>query len=286
MPLRALCYIATLAMLVAIARQSRMMADALFPFGRPYGIGEVLDAGFRLYQRSVIKCIPYAAAGVLAQQLPSAYLLARGRLLHGHPFADPLWLTLWIIGALTAVVMWSAMQLRQYAIATGQFTDAAGDLRVALARLPATIVAAIATGLAIALGCVLLIVPGVYFATSLALTGTAVVVEKLGPGASLSRSTQLVAGNWWRTTTIFTVALLVVIVFYVLGGLVGVLIAVPLAGSADIVVVVAVTSVVTALIGAFVAPLIVALVLATYADLTIRRQGRDLAQRISAVGSS
>jgi hypothetical protein len=262
------------------------MADALFPYRRPYGIGEVLDAGFRLYQRSLRHCIAFAAAGVLAEQLPSAYLLARGRLLQSHPFADPVWVSLWLVGTLASIAMWSAVQLRQYAIATGQASDATAELRVALARLPATVLAGIATGLAICVGLVLLIVPGVYFATALMMTGPAVLIEKLGPGQALSRSVQLVRGNWWRTTTILTVALLIVIVFYVLGGLVGFMLAVPLAGGTDIVVVAAMTSVVGLLIGALVVPLVVALLLATYVDLRVRRQGSDLEQRISAVGAA
>lgn len=261
------------------------MSGALFPFGRPLGVGEVLDGGFRLFQRSLVKCLPFAAAAALVGQLPSAYRLAVGRPLTMLSGLNATWIALSLFSALTSLVMWGAVLLREYAIASGRPTDAVAELGAALRCSLSMLVVGILSGLAIVVGLVCLLVPGVYLATALALAAPAVVLERIGPFAALGRSMQLVSGNWWRTTAIFSVALVIIIVLYVLGAVIGTAIAVPLLRSADVVTVVAVTSVVLLLIGALGQPLIIALLLATYEDLNVRRQGSDLEQRVRAVGA-
>jgi hypothetical protein len=52
---------------------------------------------------------------------------------------------------------------------------------------------------AVAVGLVLLIVPGIYLATSLYFAAQAAVVDGLGPVAAARRSHELVRGRWWQT---------------------------------------------------------------------------------------
>ena len=62
-------------------------------------------------------------------------------------------------------------------------------------RLPALIVAGILAGLGIALGLVLLIVPGLFLLTIWSLIVPSIVVEGKSAGESFGRSRELVAGT-------------------------------------------------------------------------------------------
>ena len=64
-------------------------------------------------------------------------------------------------------------------------------------RLPALITAGILAGIGIAIGFVLLIVPGLYLLTRWALIVPVVVLERRRAGEAFSRSWELVKGNGW-----------------------------------------------------------------------------------------
>jgi hypothetical protein len=60
------------------------------------------------------------------------------------------------------------------------------------------VVAMILYILAVVIGLILIIVPGIYLLVRFAFVPTAMIIEKSPLGAAFSRSSQLVAGNWWR----------------------------------------------------------------------------------------
>jgi hypothetical protein len=80
-------------------------------------------------------------------------------------------------------------------------------------RLPALIAAGIVAGLAIALGLVLLIVPGLYLLTRWSLIPAVIVIEQKRAGESFDRSWQLTRGYGW---TVFG-SLFVAFLLYVIG---------------------------------------------------------------------
>ena len=43
----------------------------LFPYDRPASAGEVLDAAFLLFRRTVLGCLPWSLLAVLLGNLPS-----------------------------------------------------------------------------------------------------------------------------------------------------------------------------------------------------------------------
>jgi hypothetical protein len=94
-------------------------------------------------------------------------------------------------------------------------------------------------------------------------------------------SWQLTAGNFWRLSVIYAVGVVLIIVLYVLSGVVGAVIALLLAHG-DVAVITATSAVLVTLLGAIVTPFYSALVLAVFGDLSVRGEGADLAQRISA----
>lgn len=259
------------------------MVEGQFPPSRPLGIGEVLDGGLRLFRASVLKCLPFAALAAVAGQLPAAYDLARGRQLQETVVRDPLWWALYAVVMLVSILMWVVILRRQHLIASGAALAARAELFAAVARLPAVIGVYLLSALAVALGLILLLVPGIYLMTALSMSLPLAVIERFGPRGALARSRELVRGNWWRLTTIFTVIVAIVLVIYALAGLGG-LVLTPLLGTADLTVVAAVAGAILLVLTAFTLPLYTALLLVAYHDLKVRREGVDLARRVTAMG--
>jgi hypothetical protein len=79
-------------------------------------------------------------------------------------------------------------------------------------RLPALIVAGILAGLGIALGLVLLIVPGLFLLTIWSLIVPAIVIEGKSAGESFGRSRELVKGNGWSVFGVIVITIGAVIV--------------------------------------------------------------------------
>jgi hypothetical protein len=78
--------------------------------------------------------------------------------------------------------------------------------------------ASILAGLAIALGLILLIVPGLYLLTIWAVIVPVIVLERTGVGGSFGRSQQLVRGHGWHVFgTLVTVFLLLIVADIVIG---------------------------------------------------------------------
>ena len=63
----------------------------LFPYDRPASAGEVLDAAFLLFRRTVLGCLPWSLLAVLLGNLPSVYLLATGQSLSLLERKDMVW---------------------------------------------------------------------------------------------------------------------------------------------------------------------------------------------------
>ncbi len=127
------------------------------------------------------------------------------------------------IGLSVFWIMLTVATFASYLIAAGAYTDFAFDRRRA-ARLAiqkivpivaATSVFCVVVG--IGTGTFLLIVPGVIMmvsivAVSLGMYGPALIIEELGPMASLGRSWRLVSGERWR---LFLAGLVVVVIMII-----------------------------------------------------------------------
>jgi hypothetical protein len=127
----------------------------------------------------------------------------------------------------------------------------------------------------------LLAIPATYIGVRLSCGWVALLLTGKGPLASLSYSWELTSGNFWRLTAIYTVAIILLFVLYVLSGIAAAAVALPFARG-DVAVVTAVSTVVVVILGAVGTPFYTALALAVFGDLTVRKEGTDIAQRISA----
>ena len=279
------------------------MSDVPYPPQRQLSVGEVLDLSFRIYRATLVKCLWFATCSVLAGQLPSIYMLVKGRTLpHGAggmgtvlaQMQDPTLDALYIVGLVLTLVFYAAVLLRQRAI----ISDGAvgGELAAALRRTPALIVLIVL----VVLGCLACFVPAFvtsgtlrvllslaavialcYGVVAISCAQTILLVDGAGPASSLSRSWRLTSGSFWRLTLIYTVAILIFLALYlVIAAVAGFLAGVVARG--DVAMFTAFAEVIGVILGALATPFYGALALAVLADLKVRKEGADLAQRISA----
>jgi len=232
-----------------------------------------------------------------------------------HSAHGAVWVVLALLVTVASMMFANAVFLRQYALSTGRAASMPEELSRSLRRVPGVLL----MGILIALALLATMIPVVLV---LAATGAfaaithpaglsgsqiwsmlAVVVvvataaswvvikwvcampvyllTDRGPIDSMSHSWRLTAGNFWRLSIIYAVGVILLIVFYLLASIVGGMVALWL-GRGDVVLWVAVSTAVVALLAALFTPFYHALVLAVFGDLSVRREGADLALRISA----
>jgi hypothetical protein len=186
--------------------------------------------------------------------------------------------------------MWtmSALYLKQRAVGVDEPLDIGDALKIALKRLGPLVGASILFVLAVVVGLILLLVPGLILMVSLMMYMALLLFEDKGAVDSLTGSHKLVWGNWWRSSTILTVALILVIVIFVALGVVAVVVA-PFAGMAmeDIVMVGLVSELIfNAAFNLLLMPFFTAVMIALYWDLKLRKEGGDLAARVNALNAA
>jgi hypothetical protein len=107
------------------------------------------------------------------------------------------------------------------------------------------------------------------------------VLTERGPVASMSHGWELTGGNFWRLSIIYSVAIVLIVVLYVLSGVISAVVAL-LFARGDVAALTATAAVIVVLLGAVATPFYSALALAVLGDLSVRKEGTDLAQRIQA----
>jgi hypothetical protein len=296
------------------------MANILYPPSRPQSVGEILDSTFRIFGATLVKCLPFAIAGVILGQLANLYNVAK----NGKPGLDPaaqlalfgdriFWLC-YVVGFLLAVLFANAVMLRQYALLSGGQLAGGGVLQRATARMPGVVLIMIVMLLAMLTTMIpVIFVVAVPFGVAGAFRGvggpqTAIwgalvfflvavvavswivirwicstivyLLTDRGPLESMSYSWRLTSGSFWRLFVIYSVAVVILIVFYFIFTLLGTAVAGVLAHG-DVVVMTGVMSMVVVVLGAIFAPFYSALMLAVYGDLMVRKEGADLASRLA-----
>ena len=266
----------------------------------PRSIGGVLDDSFRLYKASLGSCLlPVLLVSVLTgtlsylvivsmpptAQISPTELLTRYRTL----FATfGIWyLLVFVLGML----MYGMLIVIIVAVSRGETPTFGASLGKALRRTPALFVAMIAFVIAISIGTLLLLIPGVYVWNRLTLYAVPLVTEGQGPFESLGTSWRMVGGHWWRTATVlFVMVAILIVLSIVLGALAGILAALgagagglsanpaAIAGRASLI-----SLLVNALVQMFTTSLIVSAFVALYQDLVLRKGGGDLEARLGAL---
>ena len=230
---------------------------------------------------------------------------------------SPAWWGLALLVIVGSTMFANAVFLRQYTLASGHAASMRTELSTGLRRAPGALLIGIIIALAFAvtlipvvvllasigaalgvvrpgagigistpiwlgIGIVLaMLIAGSWVAIRWACSVPIYLLTERGPIASMSHSWELTAGSFWRLSVIYSVGAALLLVFYVLASIAGGIVAMWL-GRGDVVLVVAVSSTVLALLAALFTPFYHALILAVFGELSARREGADLAQRISA----
>ena len=274
------------------------MVANLYPPPRPLSVGETIDLAFRIFRATLVTCLLLAGLAVIAGQLPNIYLL-----LTGHPLVsileqrDPRYWLLDVAGNLLLMMLISAIVLRQYAVVAAAGAAVGTELGTIARRLPALVllwilyVAAIAiwflpayllraSPVSAVLLALLMSLPATYVAIAVSCCWQVFLLSGRGAVRSIAYSWRLTRGHWWRLSAIYTVGAMLLVVLYVLAGVLALAIALPL--SRDLATTTAASTVIVVILSAIGTPFYTALALAVYGDLTARREGADLAQRIAA----
>lgn len=249
------------------------------PMLRPMGLGELLDASFRLYRHLFV---PMVFVSIVTQALPLALnvFVEAGGGLFAHPVA-------YLFAVLTAVVM------GQIGIAASTFLvaeayrgrsltprDAFVKARPFVGRL---ISAAMASGLVIFIGLIFLLVPGIILMCGLAIAAPALVLENQPTGtAGMRRSWQLTEGYRGK---IF-VAYLVAFLFISLPGIALGAFTVVASDGGSIAIGAAVFLAVQLLLQILAYPFLYVLTTLMYYDFRVRKEAYDLEELAASLSSS
>jgi Membrane domain of glycerophosphoryl diester phosphodiesterase len=268
-------------------------APSYTPQLRPLSVGEMLDAGFRLFRArftTLILCVlvpvvplTIIATAVQASVDPNAFDLDSTETVDsGTALAGTLVASLiqFAAAALAIAACFKAIS----AAYLGEHAGVAESLRYAVARLLPLIVAYILVVIIVVLGLVALIIPGIWLAVKLSMVFPAVVFERTGPFAAIGRSWALTKGNWWRVFgTLLVVFLITFVLQIVLAGVVGGLLA---AGdSVSELTAAIVLTLVNLLTLALTYPLWASVTSVVYYDLRVRNEAFDLQLLAQGVGA-
>ena len=262
------------------------MSTTLYPPTRPRTLAELLDASLRIFRVSLLKCLPYATLAILAGQLATFYDIARGHLPDALDVNDPVWVTLYIAGAVLAVILWMATLVRQSTVAAGRPVSRT-DLLDVLKNAPAIAAISLLSGAAVAalilppltlaepyrtVGLAVMLVPAVYLFVALSFSLPARVLAHKGVLQSLAYSMELIRGNWWRATAMYVVGLSIITVFYLLAAVMAAMV-LPESGHA-MAIERAVTTTAVLAVGAIGLTFYTAITLTVFGDLEARRAAR------------
>jgi hypothetical protein len=281
----------------------------------PRSIGGILDDGIRLYRDRFAQSWPLALGAQLILTVPTVIIQYEfhGALAAGaNPQAmwsivkTPIvWLP-YLIGVVVFFGFYNALIVQLEGIAAPEVMSRSRALAVGFRLLPRTILlfivmllALLAAGLFIGflagflralhvpavaggLVAVLAAVFAIYAWGRAFLANIALVVEDAGVFQSFGISWTLIKNHWWRTATIYTIALILMTAFYVVvavinAALAGVSLRNPFGTGALLSQLVAIVG------GAVLMSFVPAILLATYHDLKLRKEGADLAGRVNAL---
>jgi len=259
----------------------------------PLSIGGVIDSAIRLYRDSlrrtwVLALLYSLIMGIFGVFLALATASVSGSKDPRQVFAvmvSPIPMAGFVVAMLSSFVFYGALMKTVSAWAKGNESLSVGSaLAAGLRRLPGAVLGGLLYGLAVGIGLILLVVPGVYFFGKLQLWLPAMFVDDAGAVEGLGISWRLTRGRWWRGTVILTVALVIVYVFALaLGLLSGLITALTHLTLTDSTIVSQLLGVVSNVI---VLPMFVAILVVMYHDFKLRSEGGDLAARMGALGKA
>ena len=253
---------------------------------QPVSIGKILDTSFRLYTASFKKVIGY---GLIIGSVYLILTVAMNLLLLSEG-EDPGQINatvmqsmlsvmgLTILAGIVATIFYVAIIYRIDNLVCNRDDSFSEGLMKGIKKFPATFLGMFLYVIALGIGTVFLVVPGVIFSLSLLFYLYYIVVEDHSTISALKASHKIVWGDWWRTLMVFMVPGFLLLIVYMLIGMLAVYMGeFDTANTAPL----SVVDVFTNLTSAFIAPYFYALGYVQYRDLKLRKTGDDLEARIA-----
>jgi MFS family permease len=234
----------------------------------PLSAGALFDQSFHLYRRNFLLFVGITAPIVIPQTLILVVLFAVST---------------------NASNAGSALNLAflpaAYAVASRWFGRSVGVGQVygwiGMGTFGLLIVGAVLLGLMVAVGLVLLIVPGFYLWMRFLFVPQAIVLERATLAQAFSRSAQLVRGSWWRVFGIFLLCNSPAIPGVVVVGILQLLVKAAFGAHAGDVWLLFATGL---LIPLFIWPIPMSALTMLYYDLRVRQEGFDIDRADAGLG--
>lgn len=242
------------------------------PVLRPLSTGEVLDTSFGLY-RSLF--FPLVIVALVCRTVPDILAIYLQQLSGTSAFAIfdhwQLLLAQFVLGILLNVAAVAATTVVVAGAYLGAPTTAGTALQKAFRLIGPLMLAAFLGSIAIFLGLLVLVVPGVILWSGLVLANAVIVLEQpISATAALGRSWELTKGFRFK---VFVSVLVAALLFIVPTMIVGVLGAIgTMAGAWSPMV----SGILSAVLQIFVAPFMYVVITVLYYDLRVRKEGFDL----------
>ena len=270
-----------------------MPASPFTPQLRPLSIGEILDAGFRLFRARfgalllavLVPVVPLAIAGTIVVALTDEHYFDVSTTevdQSGSAVAGNL-IGIVLQGIALALAVAACFKIVSAAY-LGEEANVGESLRYGAGRIVAIIVAYIVLAILLGISFILLVIPFVFFSVKFSMTFAAIVFERKGPFAAMGRSWALTRGSFWRTLGVLVVVVLLMFVLFIAltivisAGLLSI-------ESASEPAVAVVYTLLNVLMIALTYPLFAAILTVIYYDLRVRNEGFDLQLLARGVGS-
>lgn len=183
-----------------------------------FTIGQIFSTSLRLWREVAKKVQVLALLEFVWIMLP--YFFEPG-INTRNPFAwiqhvSERWI-LSVIYLLVMMVFYVAVFYRTNKVLDAQPSSFMGALGVGLKKLPLLIIGFILCGLSLAVGFVLLLIPGIMMMIIFMVYFPLIIIDNLDPFTAYKRSVQIVLNHWWKTlmVVIIPMAIMVAISLFV-----------------------------------------------------------------------
>jgi hypothetical protein len=258
---------------------------------RPRTVGEVLDAGAKLYVANARPLMIATAVIVIPAQILIGLVLLSTEPSHATVGASIFSLQLSHrhnqSASFGGTAVTEVLSLGVSALVTAALVRAISDayldrpvspaasLRFAARRLPVVLGAWILKALGLVLAYILLVIPGIYLYAAWSLLIPALVIERLGPVKALGRSRRLVKGRWWPVAGVLLLSwILTAIVSEAIRALLGAIDG--FSGHPALLTGVLILTLSAAVASIITLPFQAAVITVLYYDLRVRHEGFDL----------
>lgn len=254
---------------------------------QPQSIGKTLDFGIKLYVRGLAKVLPVSLIIAIFGVLPDMVQFNPEMLQGIDPGAlVPVMIGYMVILVVLAVSVYAGI-IRYYGeLAAGGSPTVGASIKQGFRKFFPILIASILYFIAIMLGLVALVIPGIILMLSLYLYSTSIMIDGKGIVEGLKFSHGLVWGNWWRSAAVLTVPVLIMMGLYaILMTVLGVnmaMMAKPMGADPSQMQIMIWFSLAAAVVNSLLYPLFYAVTVTLYHDLKLRKGGGDLEARLAS----